>query len=155
MPTVDLELLPERLLKQAQRAGAEDAEVWVQESTRFVARLRHGSVEELTEATTRSVHLRVFVEQHVGRISSSDLQSKTINSLPKRALERAWKTGVDPFCGLPDQPGEVPPSPALDLYDPALETLTAAEKVALAREDRKSTRLNSSHIQKSRMPSSA
>ncbi len=134
MATVDLELLPERLLKQAQRAGAQDAEVWVQEATRFVAHLRHGGVEELTEATTRSVHLRVFVEQRVGRASSSDLRSKELGALAKRAVEHAWKSGTDPFSGLPDQAGEIPSSQALDLYDPELETLTAAEKVALARE---------------------
>ena len=38
--------------------------------------------------------------------------------------------------------------------DSTFETLTAADFERLAR-DRKSTRLNSSHIQKSRMPSSA
>ena len=34
-------------------------------------------------------------------------------------------------------------------------TLTAAMTLVLSKKDRKSTRLNSSHIQKSRMPSSA
>ncbi|HXE74291.1 MAG TPA: TldD/PmbA family protein [Candidatus Xenobia bacterium] len=134
MPTRDLELLPERLLKQAQRAGAQDAEVWVQESTRFVTHLRHGNVEELTEATTRSVHLRVFVEQRVGRASSSDLRSKELAALAKRAVEHAWKSHADPFAGLPEKTGAVPPSQGLDLYDPELETMTSAEKVALARE---------------------
>ncbi len=134
MASVDLELLPERMLKHAQRAGAQEAEVWVQESTRFVTHLRHGGVEELTEASTRSVHLRVFVEQRVGRASSSDLRSKELGAMAKRAVEHAWKSGADPFSGLPEKGGEVPLSQALDLYDPELESLTAAEKVAMARE---------------------
>ena len=61
--------LTERVLEQARRVGAEDAEVFLQESTHFSTRVRQGTIETLTEATSRALHLRVFVEQRVARRS--------------------------------------------------------------------------------------
>jgi PmbA protein len=130
----DLDLLPSKLLKDAKRAGAEDAEVWAQEGTRLTVRVRQGGVEELTEATTRSLHLRVYVDQRLGRASCSDLHIRTLGGLAKRTVERAWKAGQDKFCGLPEKSGSLPETEALDLYDENLEELSAAEAVALARE---------------------
>ena len=48
-----------------------------------------------------------------------------------------------------------PEQPRVDLGDLTELTASIAEKGVLEPLDRKSTRLNSSHIQKSRMPSSA
>ncbi len=130
----DLDLLPSRLLKDAKKAGADDAEVWVQEGTRLTVRARQGAVEELTEATTRSLHLRVYVEQRLGRTSCSDLHVRTLGGLARRTVERAWKAGQDHFAGLPEKPGSVPEAEALDLYDDDLEDVGAAEAVKLAKE---------------------
>jgi PmbA protein len=133
MPT-DLDLLPTRLLKDAQKAGAEHAEVWVQEGTRLTVRVRQGAVEELTEATTRSLHLRVYVEQRLGRTSCSDLHIRTLSGLAKRTVEHAWKAGQDPFAGLPEKAGHAPEAETLDLYDESLADLGAADAVALAKD---------------------
>ncbi len=133
MPT-DLDLLPTRLLKDAQKAGAEDAEVWVQEGTRLTVRVRQGLVEELTEATTRSLHLRVYVDQRLGRASCSDLHVRTLSGLAKRTIDHAWKAGQDAFAGLPEKTATAPEAETLDLYDESLEGLGAAEAVGLARE---------------------
>lgn len=130
----DLELLPERMLKAAAKAGAEEAEVWVQEATRLVVRVRQGTVEELTEATTRSLHLRVFVEKRSSNSSTSDLRPKILPEVARRAVERAWKANADSFAGLPDSTGATVASHTLNLYDPELEMLRAADMVALARE---------------------
>ena len=132
--STDLDLLPSRLLKDAKKVGADDAEVWVQESTRLTVRVRQGSVEELTEATTRSLHLRLYVEQRLGRTSCSDLHVRTLGGLAKRTVDRAWKAGQDTFSSLPEKAGHVPDAEALELYDDSLEELGAADGVALARE---------------------
>ena len=131
MPT-DLDLLPTRLLKDSQKAGAEQAEVWVQEGTRLTVRVRQGAVEELTEATTRSLHLRVYVEQRLGRTSCSDLHIRTLGGLAKRTVEHAWKAGQDSFAGLPEKAGHAPEAETLDLYDESLGDLGAASATASA-----------------------
>lgn len=125
--------LAERMLEQARRAGAAEAEVWVQESTQFSTRMRQGTVETLTEATTRALHLRVFVDQRVARASTSDLRGETLTGLVQRAVERSWQANRDPFAGLPEDTSRPPSADELSLYDPHLETLTAAEKIGLAR----------------------
>lgn len=124
----------ERLLKQARAAGAEDAEVLLQESTQFSTRVRQGTVETLTEATTRALHLRVFVDQRMARASTSDLREEILTGLISRAVERARLSNQDPFAGLPEEVSTPPAADALALYDPQLESLTAEEKVNLARE---------------------
>ena len=65
--------------------------------------------------------------------------------------ERPEGVGSPPPPGRPDVEADL-----LAAYlDDARRCLGALEDALLALEDRKSTRLNSSHIQKSRMPSSA
>ena len=60
--------------------------------------------------------------------------------------ERNWLSGVRPAAG---PVGKLPDAPQVTLKD------LQGNDVTLEQLDRKSTRLNSSHIQKSRMPSSA
>ncbi|MFQ5776392.1 MAG: TldD/PmbA family protein [Terriglobia bacterium] len=124
----------ERLLQQAQTAGADDAEVLLQESTRFSSRVRQGTVETVKEATARALRLRVFVDQRVARASSSDLRAETLEGLVRRAVERARLANQDPFAGLPENDTTPPEVESLGLYDSQIETLTAQEKLALARE---------------------
>ena len=126
--------LAERVLQRARAAGADQAEVLLQESTRFSARVRQGTVETLTEATARGLHLRVFLDQQVARASTSDLREETIAGLVNRAVERARLASQDPFSGLPDEFPALPSAEGLALYDPAFESLSADEKINLARE---------------------
>lgn len=130
----------ERVLERARAAGADDAEAHLQESTRFTTEVRQGAVEALTEATTRRVDLRVFVDQRVARASSSDLHEDTLDALVRRAVERARAASQDPFAGLPEEPSgggrwaEQWDGDELGLYDPELEKLSAPDKVAMARQ---------------------
>lgn len=129
-----MEQLAERVLERARAAGAEDAEVWAHESTQFSTHVRHGTVESLTEATARALHLRVFVDQRLARASTSDLRAETLAGLVQRAVERARQAGQDPFAGLPEEIRRPPRAEGLALYDPNLESLSPAEKIGLARE---------------------
>ena len=131
------------MLERARAAGADEAEVWLQESKRFSASVRLGTLETLTEATARSLELRLFVDQRLARAASSDLRRDTLAALVERAVERARLGSQDPFAGLPAEADEgvkpavssVGPSPSeLSLYDPAVEALSTEEKIALARE---------------------
>lgn len=130
----DFPALAERMLEQARAAGADDAEVFLNESTQFSTRVRQGTVETVTEATTRALHLRVFLDQRVARASASDLRPETLSGLLERALERARAANQDPFAGLPEGTAGAPSGDGLALYDPALEALGPEEKIALARQ---------------------
>lgn len=131
---MDLAALGERLLDQARKAGADDAEIGIRQSTRFSTRVRQGRVETLTEATSRAIHLRVFTDQRAGTASSSDLREEPVRELVKRCVERARLSSQDPFAGLPEETSTPPPAEGLELFDPALESVPADEKIQLARE---------------------
>lgn len=130
----DFPALAERVLAQARAAGADDAEVFLHESRNFSTRVRQGTTETVTEATTRSLSLRVFVDQRMARASASDLNAETLDGLVRRAVERARLANPDPCAGLPEEAAEAVSADGLGLYDPMLETLAPADKIALARE---------------------
>ena len=128
------EVIADQVLRWARAAGADDAEVSVHESTEFSAGVRMGTVETLTEAASRGLQLRVFVDQRMARAGTSDLRPETLEGLTQRAVERARLANADPFAGLPEETGVVPETETLKLYDPALEEWSAAEKISLAQE---------------------
>lgn len=130
----DLSQIAEPVLEQARKAGADDAEVFVQESTHFSTRIRQGTVETLAEATARALHLRLFVDQRLARASTSDLRVETLERLVGHAVERARLANRDPFAGLPEDSSPIPAVENLALYDSEIETQTTAEKIQLARE---------------------
>lgn len=130
----DFAAVGEKLFERAKAAGADDAEVLLQESKRFSTQVRQGAIETLSEATTRGVHLRVFVDQRVARATSSDLRIETLEGMVDRALARARLTNQDPFAGLPEVSGTPPPQNDLALYDPGVEHLSANQKIEMARE---------------------
>lgn len=126
--------LASSLLAQARRLGADQAEVSVDEGTRFVAGVREGTVETLTQAGTRRLRLRVFVEGRTASATSSDLARDTLARLVENAVARARLAGKDPFAGLPE-PGAAPvPAGGLGIFDPAILELPPEKKIAYARD---------------------
>ncbi len=124
----------ERTVDWALATGADDAEVHLSESSHFSVLVRHNGIEKLSQATTRSLHLRVFVGQRLARASASDLGEDTLRGLVRRAVERARLANEDPFAGLPDDFSTRPSADELGLYDPQVESVTPEEGIALARE---------------------
>ena len=99
----------------------------------------------------------------MGRPYSDDLRERIVDAVEGGGSRRgaAGVFGVSPSCAIKllqrwQRTGSVSPAPLgapkRSKLDPVAEWLLALVKVE---PDRKSTRLNSSHIQKSRMPSSA
>lgn len=127
-------VVAERLIEQARAWGADQSEVWIQESTQLSATVRLGQVETLSEATSRAVSVRVFVGQRVARASSSDLSWETLELLTRGAITRARLTSEDPFADLADDSLPCPAAEDLALYDPRLEEVGAQEAIQQARE---------------------
>ncbi len=126
--------LLKKTLAAARQAGADDAEVHLSESSHFSVLVRHSGIEKLSQATTRSLHLRVFVGQRLARASASDLGEDTLHGLVRRAVARARLANEDPFAGLPDDFPTPPSADELRLYDPQVESVTAEEGIEMARE---------------------
>lgn len=122
------------LVKYGLKNGASQVEVSVSQGTTFKVDILQGEIEKLSEAVSKSLGLRIFVEGKVARASSSDFSEETLHKLVKNAIDRAKLSSTDPFAGLPEkEPLEVDIA-ALKIYDPAILDMAPEKKITAAKE---------------------
>jgi PmbA protein len=102
----ELQNLAQRIVADAQRAGATAVECTVSEGEEFSVNVRMGEVETLTEAGSRGAGLRVLIGKNMGSAYTSDLTDDGIATMIHSAIQLATITTEDPYAGLPD-PGEM------------------------------------------------
>ena len=130
----DLKSLAERFVRFGRACGADEIEVGLGDDTEFEVDVRLGRIENLVEAGTRSMGLRVIKDGKTAFAGSSDLTPETIEGLIRNAVRRAELASPDPCAGLPDSFSPAVDPAGLDLYDPAVAVLDPAEKIRLAME---------------------
>lgn len=126
------EALAGRIIEIAQQLGAEETEALIREGREFHSSVRMGKVETLTEATNRGLSLRVLIDKRTALASTSDSSWETVEGIVHRAIERAKLANQDPYAGLPERQEIRTDVDRLALYDPAIEELSATEKIAMA-----------------------
>jgi len=104
----DLEATARRAVEAALSAGAGDAEAWVEEAVTRQIRVYEGNVESLTDAGSRGVGLRVFMDGRSGYAYGTDLSDGGVKELAGRAVETAGVADSDEFSGLPEKCGATP-----------------------------------------------
>jgi PmbA protein len=102
---LDLERLARVSVDAAIRAGADDADAWCEQSVSLTVRAYEGAVENLTEATSRGVGVRAFVDGRTGYAYGSDLSERGLSTLADAATEAAAVTEPDEHVGLPTRCG--------------------------------------------------
>ena len=123
------------LLKEARRAGAEEADVVVVQSAALSVSFRLGKLEDVERAEARDLGLRVFVGKRQATVSSNDVSRARFGELANRAVAMARLAPEDPYCGLAEASRLAKRIPELDLNDPeepSTETLTELAKDAEA-----------------------
>ncbi len=131
-----LETLAQETVAHALRAGATDAEVVYREGDEFSVNVRLGQVEQLKEAGSRALGIRVFCGHRTASTSTSDLSAEGIEHMLSGAIALAQVTSEDPFVGLPDAAafGQLDPIKLdLGLFHEDVYSLPPAERIALAR----------------------
>jgi PmbA protein len=99
----DLLSLAEETVRQAMAQGATDAECTVKAGEEFSVSVRMHEIEQLKEAGSRAMGLRVFVGQRNGSATTSDLTSEGVARMIRAALDNAKVTTDDPLAGLPEE----------------------------------------------------
>lgn len=121
------------IVTKALRAGASDAEAIFAEGDEFETLVRLGQVEQLKEAGSRALGLRVFQGNRTSSTSTSDLSPQGIEQLISSAMSLVRVTSEDPYAGLPER-GEFGAIPGdLDLYYEDVYSLPPAERIEYAR----------------------
>ena len=64
-----------RLVEMAQKKGASESDAVAARSTDFEVKVADGEIATLTQATSKGIGLRVFVEGRMGFCTTSDFQT--------------------------------------------------------------------------------
>src|SRR5688500_12741759 len=94
--------LAQHVVANAVRNGATAADCIVREGNEFTATVRCGTVDQLKEAGSKGLGLRVFFGQRSASAYTSDFSEKGILRLVSSALAAARVTSEDPSSGLPE-----------------------------------------------------
>ncbi|MEA2374523.1 MAG: PmbA protein, partial [Thermoleophilaceae bacterium] len=101
----DLEAVCRRAVDAALAAGADDAEAYAEERTEREIRVYDGAVESLTDASSRGIGVRAFVDGRSGYVYGTELGDGGLRELAAAAREVAAVADADPHDGLPEAAG--------------------------------------------------
>lgn len=124
----------EAALKLARIHGAQQADVMVNRATDFEVKVCDGHITTLSQAKTKGLGLRVFVDGKLGFCTTSDLRPESLGQAVLRATQMAKEAAYDAHHGLAELPQNQPlGSPAaLDLFDPLVAELSVDKKIGWA-----------------------
>src|SRR5205085_5006438 len=91
----------ELLVKLARKAGAAEAEAYAERTRDSSVRVRDGAVEELHQAASKGVGLRVIREKRLGFAYGTDLSKAGLTELAERAVALAKGSAKDDANALP------------------------------------------------------
>jgi len=120
----------EQLVKLAKKAGASDSEAYAERTRESSVKVRDGNVEELQQATSKGVGLRVFSAGRLGFAYGTDFSKEGLRGLAQSAVSLAKGAAKDQFNELP-RGGQLGRGPEGE-YDPAIEDIDPAWKLRAA-----------------------
>jgi len=115
------------------RAGATGADAIVREGEEFVTTIRLGHIEQLKEAASKVLGLRVLLGARSATSYSSDFSLAELERLVERTLTMAKATSEDPANGLPEAALMKAYEGDLQLYSPDVAALPTEERIEMAR----------------------
>src|SRR5207248_4183167 len=85
----------------ARKAGAAEAEAYAERTREASVRVRDGEVEELHQASSKGIGLRVICGQRLGFTYPTDLSKDGLKKLAENAIALAKGAAKDKANGLP------------------------------------------------------
>jgi PmbA protein len=136
---MDLSAIADVAVKAALAAGAGDAEAYVQDSVGREIRVFDGEVESLTDAGSRGLGVRCWIDHRSGYAYGTDLSEGGIRDVAEGAVEAARVADPDEFAAAPaPADGAVPEIPGL--VDATLSSWDTERKVELAKATERAAR---------------
>jgi len=126
------EILAE-IIKKSLKAGAEQAEAYLEENKELLIRVRKGEIEILKEAQARGLGIRLFVKKKLGFTYTSDFSLSALDELVKKTVFLAKNSSADDFNGLPEKIESSPAITDLRIYDSQLKNFPTQMKIDLAK----------------------
>ena len=126
--------LAARVVKHAQKLGAQEVSVSVSESSHATLTRRDGKVEEASQASSRRLGLSLLVDERFSSHGTSDLRPEALEQFLARAVDATRVLEPDPDRRLADIAlcGRGASETALDHLDPSWSTYTAEQRASSA-----------------------
>ena len=147
-PSAGMKLAPvcEQLVELAKKAGATEAEAYAERTRDSSVRVRDGEVEELQQASSKGVGLRVISGGRLGFAYGTDFSKAGLQSLAELATALAKGAAKDPANGLPR--GAQLGAAAEGEYDPAIAAISPEWKLQAARAAEQGARAEDARVRK-------
>src|SRR3954464_8865591 len=100
-PKTNYEQLAKRLVDRAMKQGAAQAEAYLEVGRQSSVTVRDGEIEDLTEAASKGVGVRVIVGGRLGFAYTSDFDPTTLDGFVDRAIALAQAAAANTLNGLP------------------------------------------------------
>ncbi|MGH9432993.1 MAG: TldD/PmbA family protein [Terriglobia bacterium] len=149
MSEPQLQNIAQDLTRRAMRAGATAADVIVREGDEFSATVRMGQIENLKEAASKILGLRVFKGSRSANSYSSDFSPASLARLVERTLAMAGATSEDPANGLAERETLGQYAGDLGLYFPDVMEIPVERRIAMARQAEEAAFASDSRIRNS------
>ncbi|MDP8255601.1 MAG: DNA gyrase modulator, partial [Candidatus Alcyoniella australis] len=134
MDIQQLKQFAQKVVDRARAAGADQAEAWTQNGRDFSVRVRDGAIEDITQATSKGVGLRVYAGKRLGFASSTDFSDEAVEAMVGQAVAMAREVSDDDNHGLPSAADLALRNASIDLYDEQTAALTPEWKIETALE---------------------
>jgi PmbA protein len=118
----------------AKKHGVSDASATATRDRDVSVTWRDGKLEAVSDATSRSMSLALYVDGKYGAMSTNDLRADALDRFVRDAVALVRSLARDPFRKLPDPAlyaGRTEED--LAIFDPAIEALTMDDRVGRAR----------------------
>lgn len=127
----DMPFDPEWAIDEARKLGADEVEVYYEETRQSEIKVYEGKVESLSSARSRGVGIRTFIGDKMGFAFGSDLRGESLKSLIGESVANAGVATPDGFNGLPDPAASYP---GMEPFVESISGVPVEEKVAFALE---------------------
>lgn len=119
----ELDLI-KKLVDDAKKAGADQVDAFYNWGREVEITALDGAVENLKQAVSKGVGLRIFKDHRLGFGFTSDLSPASLKQLGDQARAIALATAADENNGLPAKELLTPVVKHPDIFDPQIEALT-------------------------------
>ncbi len=136
----------ERLVELARKAGASEAEAYAERTRDASVRVRDGEVEQLRQASSKGIGLRVISAGRLGFAYGTDLGKDGLKELAAKAVALAKGSAKDETNRLP-RGAQLGSGPSGE-YDAAIESIAPEWKLKAALEAEKGARAEDPRVRK-------
>ncbi|UCF78310.1 MAG: TldD/PmbA family protein [Candidatus Eiseniibacteriota bacterium] len=119
------------LLEELEKAGAHEAEVYMQGGSRLELEVVEGKLERVSQADTNGVGIRTIVDGKLSFVYTSDFGRDALGRVVERAVALAGQASADQYNTLPD---EKPRKVVMDVFDSGIKSIRLKRKAELLKE---------------------